>query len=244
MSVYDQHDFEIRCEWGEEAVALLASVSDVVIIVDVLSFSTCVDIAVARGAQVFPFAGPIEGARDLAETVGGVVASRRGSTGAFTLSPLSLTSIPSGTKLVLPSPNGSTLSLGTRATPTIAGCLRNARAVAHAAQQVGTTISVIAAGERWNHARNVRFSFEDFIGAGAIISHLHGTRSPEAQAAEAAFRSAQRNLKQLLRECASGRELIAEGFDVDVALASEYNGSDAVPRLHDGAFSWVRAVNS
>ncbi len=34
----------IRCEWGESAASLLARESDVIVIVDVLSFCTCVDL--------------------------------------------------------------------------------------------------------------------------------------------------------------------------------------------------------
>lgn len=40
--IYDQSEFDLRCEWGAQGVSQLASISDVVIIVDVLSFSTCV----------------------------------------------------------------------------------------------------------------------------------------------------------------------------------------------------------
>ncbi|MBV9522512.1 MAG: hypothetical protein JO010_06950 [Alphaproteobacteria bacterium] len=35
---------------------------------------------------------------------------------------------------------------------------------------------------------------------------------------------------------ASGRALIAAGFEDDVALAAAHDASAAAPRLHDGAF--------
>jgi len=46
-----QTEYELRCEWGWHGVAQLAPASDVVIVVDVLSFSTAVDIAVSNGAN-------------------------------------------------------------------------------------------------------------------------------------------------------------------------------------------------
>ena len=57
--------------------------------------------------------------------------------------------IPADVRLVLPSPNGATLSLETGELPTFTGCLRNAQAVAQALQGIGPKISLIPAGERW-----------------------------------------------------------------------------------------------
>src|SRR5690606_29618051 len=111
---FNQAEFDVRCEWGEHGVAQLAPESDAVVIVDVLSFSTSVDIAVGNGAIVYPYRGKGELALDYAQSVGAILADfhRTGEAG-YSLAPSSLLYIPSGTRLVLPSLNGSTLSLAT-----------------------------------------------------------------------------------------------------------------------------------
>ena len=220
---------------GRAGVTRLAAGRDVVIIVDTLSFSTCVDIAVGRGAVVYPYKWVNSSAAELASQVGGLVAESRRSTEGYTLSPMSLLDIPAGTSLVLPSPNGSALTLSTGGKPTLAGCLRNAVAVAFAAQQLGARVLVAPAGERWPD-QSLRPCVEDLIAAGAIISHLRGTKSPEALLAQAAFLSLSNNLAALLRTCSSGRELIERGFPGDVELAAQVNVSDAAPVLIDGAY--------
>jgi 2-phosphosulfolactate phosphatase len=53
--IFDQAEYALRCEWGASGVRQLAAISDVLIVVDVLSFSTAVDIAVSNGAIVFPY---------------------------------------------------------------------------------------------------------------------------------------------------------------------------------------------
>ncbi|OUC12476.1 MAG: hypothetical protein B0A82_22260 [Alkalinema sp. CACIAM 70d] len=235
---FDQAEFDIRCEWGAEGIAQLAPISDVVIVVDILSFSTCIEMATQRGATVFPYAWKDESAQTFATTIGAELASKRGSPG-YSLSPTSLQTIPSGARLVLPSANGAPLSLAAQPTPTLAGCFRNGRSVARAALTYGTRIAVIPAGERWPNG-SLRPSFEDWMGAGAIISHLRrdlqGQLSPESQAAMVAYQSIRSNLKPLLQQCGSGRELIQRGFGHDVDLSAELDVSNNVPRLIDGAF--------
>lgn len=232
---FDQVDFEVRCEWGEKGVLQLAPISDVVVIIDVLSFSTCIDIANSRGGIVFPYQWNDESAKAFAQSVSAELADKRGS-GSYSLSPASLISLAQGTRLVLPSPNGSSLSLATASTPTLAGCLRNCRTVALAAMSYGRRISVISAGEKWSDG-SLRPSFEDFIGAGAILSYLEGSLSPEAQSAVAAYRGVCQSLKHLMKQCGSGQELIVRGFEQDVDLASEINVSDCVPTLVNGAYA-------
>lgn len=239
MTFYDQSSVEIRCEWGSKGVEQLAPISDVVIIVDVLSFSTCVEIASRRGAIVFPYPWN-DGAAAFAASVGAELASKRSDRQAsekncYSLSPVSLSQIPDGKRLVLPSPNGSTLSLMTGNTPTLAGCLRNCEAVALAAMKYGQRIAVIPAGEKWDDG-SLRSAFEDLMGAGAILSYLQGQLSPEAQVAIAAYHHAQPQLKSWVKQCGSGQELIGKGFEADVDLAVEVNVSACVPKLLDQAY--------
>ncbi|MEM9832729.1 MAG: 2-phosphosulfolactate phosphatase [Bacteroidota bacterium] len=235
MNIYNQAEFEIRLEWGLRGVEELAPVSDVVIIVDVLSFSTSVDIAVSRAAEVYPYRWKDETAVEYAQSLNAVLAYGRDTQSVYSLSPSSLTNLPFNTKLVLPSPNGSTLSLATGSTPTLAGCLRNARAVAEYASTVGNSVAVIPAGERWAD-QTLRPAVEDLIGAGAIIDHLNGTLSPESKSALAVFELAESQLLPWLQESSSGKELIARGYEADIHLANELNVSRQVPILRNGAY--------
>jgi 2-phosphosulfolactate phosphatase len=233
---YDQSEFDIRCEWGERGLAALSPSCEAAIIVDVLSFCTAVDIAASRGAYVIPYRYKDSSALEFARANGAIVAAGRGTPDALTLSPSSLTSIASGTRLVLPSPNGSALSQASRARLTLAGCLRNAKAVAQSVErETGGPIAVIPAGERWEDG-TLRPAWEDLVGAGAIIHFLNRGRSPEAELALNAFRAAEVDLLDAMLACSSGRELCGRGFAADVRLAAELNCSDCAPTLRDGAY--------
>jgi 2-phosphosulfolactate phosphatase len=226
-------------EWGPEGACTFDGRVGAIVIVDILSFSTCVDIAVARGAIVYPFAYRDRGAAtQMAMRIGAQVAGPRGSSEyRFSLSPTSLSAIEAGTKLVLPSPNGSAISAAARTVPVLAGCLRNARAVAKRAAVLarGAAVAIIPAGEHWPDG-SLRPAIEDLIGAGAIIEELGLPCSPEAEVARGAFRSARHSLAELLRGCVSGQELIARGFPRDVETAIELNTSVAAPLLLDSAY--------
>lgn len=234
---FDQAEYDIRLEWGSKGVELLAPISDIIIIVDILSFSTCVEIANSNGAIIFPYGWKDETAIIHAERINAIMADYqvRKLTGGYSLSPTSLLNIPKDTRLVLPSPNGSTLSLSTGETLTICGCLRNAQAVARYAQAHGKTIAIIPAGERWED-KTLRPSFEDLVGAGAIISYLNGRLSPESKAAVAAFYEVCTDLENEIVKCSSGKELIERGFKKDVLLASTLNASETVPILIDQGY--------
>ena len=64
---FDQSEFDIKCEWGREGVAQLSPCSNAIVIVDVLSFSTSVVVAVGNGAVVYPYQRRDESAAAYAE---------------------------------------------------------------------------------------------------------------------------------------------------------------------------------
>lgn len=233
--IFNQSEFDLRCEWGHQGITQLVPISDMVVIVDVLSFSTAVEIATNNGAIIFPYRWKDSSAVDYAKSMKAQLATNRTSNTAYSLSPQSLTKISPKTKLVLPSPNGSFLTLLTGNTLTLSGCLRNCEAVARFAQKHGSKIAVIPAGEKWEDG-SLRLAFEDLIGAGAILSYLSGSLSPEAETAVSVFHTFRNDLLANLKKCSSGKELIARGFESDVELAAMINVSDCVPVFTDNAY--------
>ena len=81
------------------------------------------------------------------------------------------------------------------------------------------SIAVIPAGEKWSDG-SLRLAIEDLIGAGAILSYLKGSPSPEAETAVTVFYRWQNELLSVLKKSISGQELIGRGFLQDVELAS------------------------
>jgi len=243
QDAFQQAAYRVRFDWGPVAAGRLAGCSDVVVVVDVLSFSTGVEIAVGRGAVVVPVRWGDSRAVEAEVDRGAIHAVARGSRDArqpWSMAPSSLISVPARTRVVMPSPNGASIAaaIAGQGSTVLAGCLRNATAVARAAAALGGTVAVIAAGERWPDG-SLRPSLEDLVGAGMILGRLAGEGaeplSPEALAA-VSVATAITDHRSLLRECVSGRELIASGFDRDIELAAAVDVSTAVPLLREGAF--------
>ncbi|MEO3428054.1 2-phosphosulfolactate phosphatase [Pelagibius sp. CAU 1746] len=232
---------QIDFAWGRAGLAALLDSCDVFIILDVLCFTTSVDVAVAHGAEVLPF--PLEkyGADEAARRGEAVLAKPRAeAAGGPSLSPASLRSLAPGTRLLLPSPNGSALSAMVREKRAFAASLRNATALAAAvqdaaAQGAGGRIAVIAGGEHWPGGA-LRPAIEDLLGAGAVIARLQGRLTAEARAAKAGYLELKSEIPQTLRGSRSGRELIAAGFSEDVELAAQEDVSATVPALVDGRY--------
>jgi 2-phosphosulfolactate phosphatase len=199
-----------------------------------LSFSIAVDIAVARGARVFP-CGDFDAVAPLAEQVGAIAPARRGE--GPSLSPASLDELQHGDAIVLPSPNGSACSVEASnfCATVAAGCLRNAHAVARWARGY-EAVGVIAAGELPSSGA-LRRCAEDVVGAAAILSRLErDDLSSEACSVVAATADLGRDAARALHGCLSARELRARGFDKDVVLAFQLDVSATVPVMFEGSY--------
>jgi 2-phosphosulfolactate phosphatase len=245
---FAQLPYRYRLEWGRRGARAAAARGDVLVVVDVLSFSTAAATAVERGAIVYPCAK----GEDTPEFAARVRAERAVSRydvparGRFSLSPPTLLAAAPGDRIVLASPNGATCARYGAAVPALfVGALVNAAAVAGAVArtldaQPPLAVTVLVCGERWDMSDpddgDLRFALEDLLGAGAVLAHLPPdlTRSPEARAAEATFHAAAHDLPGALRACGSGVELIAKGFPEDVEHAARLSVFDSVPVLRGG----------
>jgi 2-phosphosulfolactate phosphatase len=237
----------------------------VAVVVDVLSFTTAVSVAVDGGMTVWPYRWKDDSAPEFARGHDAVLATGRraaAAQGGMSLSPKSIQdSAGSVERLVLPSPNGSSISalLEGAGAVVAAGSLRNRSAVAAwvvkrldalatAAGRAGRVgdpaVVIVPAGERWPDG-SLRPAAEDLWGAGAVVEaivanleHRAGPMllSAEAAVAMAAWSWVADRVRPSLEACASGRELIDGGFGVDVRIAAEVDVSDRVPVLVDGAF--------
>jgi 2-phosphosulfolactate phosphatase len=252
-----QRDAAVRMDWGLPGAQAVGADAAIAVVVDVLSFTTTLTVAVDAGAEVYPFRWKDASAREFARQHDAVLAVGRfeardanPSERAVSLSPASLQAAKGLDRIVLPSPNGSTLAqaLAEGGATVIGAALRNRFAVARwiaeliAAQAAAGTpegnrpppIAVLAAGERWPDG-SLRPAVEDLWGAGAVIAALSelgiGDQSPEAWTAEAAFRGVEESLAAELAGCASGQELAMVGFADDVAIAAELDSSHCVPVL-------------
>ncbi len=250
-------DVDIHVEWGQPGAVLAATRGDLVVVVDVLSFSTAVVEVAARGGVPLCFApDDIEaagGREALATSLDAAVLTkkRRVEPGQYSLSPASLQSMPVGQRLVMTSLNGGRCVGAAADAPWIGiGTLTNRSAVA---KRIATLLeegrarrcTVVPCAEVWGGpfmatqvgdlnlagGLQLRPSYEDLLGAGAIVSALGDTyrRSAEAQMAEAIFAADADQLAQRLRQSVSGRELIARGFEDDVTIASQVDAHSVVP---------------
>jgi 2-phosphosulfolactate phosphatase len=246
---YIQAGFPARFDWGLTGATTLAPHVAIVAVVDVLSFTTTLTIAIDNGIEVFPFHWRDERAQAFATEHDAVLAVGRSQAGPGQVS-LSAPSVRAATgvqRLVLPSPNGSTISrdVAQLGATVIGVSLRNVDAAAdwtirRLAEAPGASVAAIAGGERWPDG-SLRPAVEDLWGAGAYLAALaergFGPLSPEARAAAGAYAAVADDLPAALRASAGGQELIGWNYAADVEVAVELNATKLVPLLTGESFT-------
>lgn len=245
--MFSQSCYECKVEWGRRGAREAAERGDIVIIVDVLSFSSTVVAALTAGAMIYPYPPELDGNKYAASIGAKYILGRAEAarTGNPTLSPVTFNEEHRNQRYVLSSLNGAYCSwIASKVPALLIGSLLNASAVAVLAdklqQETGAAITVVPCGEMWNDAREnedrLRPSIEDYLGAGAILAKLSGGKSPEAQVSAGAFTSSENRLKELVWDSGSGRELRERGYEDDVRYCSQLNVSGIVPIMKDGRF--------
>lgn len=241
--MFDQSPNECRVEWGIRGAREAAERGDIVIIVDVLSFSSTVVSALRNGAIIYPYPPHLDG-KGFAEKLGAEYILGRAEAvrlGRPTLSPVSFNEEHADKKYVLTSLNGAFCTWAASKVPALLiGSLLNAESVAAYAnrlrKQVGADITIVPCGEQWSdveeNENNIRPCIEDYLGAGAILSYLEGEKSPEAVVCIGAFQHSKHKINELIWESGSGRELRQKGFEEDVKFCSRLNVYRTVPCLY------------
>ncbi|WP_438296203.1 2-phosphosulfolactate phosphatase [Streptomyces sp. HUAS TT7] len=243
----------VRFDWGMQGAVRLADPDGCLVVVDVLSFSTTVSVAVQLGTHIYPCAPGDEIAAAYARREGAKLAVARHDVtprAPWSLSPAGLRIAPPAARLVLPCPDGSAIAAlaATTGAIVVAACLRNVEAVGSwlISQGYGTSarpVTVIAAGEHWPGG-SLRPATEDLLGAGALIAELvaqgAGPLSVEAATARAAC-EATADLGMAIAACATSQHLAALGYVEDVVIAAGVDSCSVVPVLDsEGTFTPAR----
>jgi len=255
-------DVQVHVEWGLPGALLAARRGDLVVVVDILSFSTSVVEVIERDGTAFCYSPEeldcVGGRENVGRIHDAVVLSKQRSVsvGEVSLSPASLQSLPFGQRVVMTSLNGGRCVAAASAAPWVGiGCLTNRTAVARRietllAEDVAPRCTIVPCAEIWSgpftasqvgdlseaSTMLVRPSYEDLLGAGSIVAAL-GERlrqSVEASMAAAVFESHRDRLALFLESCVSGRELVERGFGDDVVLAARLDTRSGVPERRSG----------
>ena len=111
-----QPDHRVRFDWGPTGADAVAEGAGVAVVVDVLSFTTTLCVAVERGMTVLPYRWKDDRAAAYADrhaatlAVGRLEGRALPPSSAVSLSPAAMTRVSGVERIVLPSPNGSSIS--------------------------------------------------------------------------------------------------------------------------------------
>ncbi|NYE94410.1 2-phosphosulfolactate phosphatase [Psychromicrobium silvestre] len=243
--------------WGLSGALAQCPPGSVAVVHDILSFSTTVNVALGRGIEILPYrfdpSNPTDAAR-YAEANNAAIAGTRWQRGGLTLSPASIAQAlgPLPERLVLPSPNGATISaaLAEQGVTVLAGSLRSTTATArYLSRLTSARVISVAAGEHWPDG-SLRPAIEDLLGAAALIHSLsqlsestsrQASLSDQARLALACYREVQGELGEVVEHSESAQELIQRDFAEDVRLACQFDTNEVVALYHPETSSFRAA---
>lgn len=205
---FDQSRYQVRHEWGAAGLARLAA-ADILVVVDVLRFSTTVTDATARGEST-----PLDAAADAVSINGAHVARAAAASGALVLlGCLRNAGAVAGAVLAEQERRGARTSVAVLAAGERVSREPDASVRFAVEDHLGVGAIVDALGARG-------------------IDHT----SPEAAVAAEAFRGLRGAVRHLLTASGSGQELIGRGRRDDVLNAAVHDAVQAVPVLRGGQF--------
>lgn len=204
---------------------------DVSIMVDVLRASTTITVALESFEEIIPVL-EIDEALSLASHQEAILAGERGGATVKGFdtgnSPVEIKKFQ-GKTLILTTSNGTRILGSMKGIPMI-GSFINAKSVARKAlEQAHNHIEVVMAGV------NGRFAIEDFLGAGAIISHLQSSCTLDEMALASVLASADiEKIEKTVHESLSAANLRQLGFEKDIKFCLKRDASDLVPVYQNG----------
>ncbi|MDR7188616.1 2-phosphosulfolactate phosphatase [Microbacterium sp. BE35] len=207
-SPFDQHRYQVRHDWGIEGLRRLAH-ADVVVVVDVLRFSTTVTDAISRGEIV-----RLDADAHAVSINGAAVAEAAAQSGAVVLlGCLRNAAAVARAVLDIQHERAARTSVAVIASGELAGREPDARLRFAVEDQLGAGAIVDALGD---------------LG----VDHT----SPEAAAACEAFRGLRGAVRHLLTAGGSGQELLDRGARDEVLNAAAVDAASVVPVLRGGTF--------
>ncbi len=205
---FDQSTYQVRLDWGVDGLARLAP-ADIVVVVDVLRFSSSIVRAVERGEDV-----PLDAAAHAVSLNGAAVAEAAARTGALVL--------------VAGLRNASAVATAVLAEQKRRGA-RTSVALIPAGERTGRE-----AGSVLRFAVEDQLGAGAIVDALGTLGIDH--TSPDAAVAGESFRALRRAVTHLLTASGSGLELIARGERDDVTAAAALDAASVVPVLRDRVF--------
>lgn len=199
------------------------------VVIDTLRMTSVAAAALENGCRHLYTVSEVDEARALSERIGALKGGERGAVRIdgfdFGNSPLEYTPEKiAGRDLVMTTSNGTRAILAAKnAVRLYLGCMRNAAVVADLLHPYEKCVLVCA-------GTGGRFSLEDGLTAGAILSHLPGAETDDlGLAMRSLYEASKEDLMPLLGSAAHVKNLMRLGFGADIDFCMRPDAASAVP---------------